>query len=260
MQLDFKAWPSLMPIVQSALNNSILERLGKRSPQMVFLNQPPSNALTSIVRIQDEIERVHSIEEVKLRKIANIELLQNSIEDMHRDVAERSSKKRKAAVESHNRRTHIRPINFVEGDFVLRAVPDRNRRKSSLRWKGPFRIVECRSDYIFLIEDLLSGEKTEAHGRRLKFFRNSSYEITEELLNHLAYQENELMVISTFNGIRRSQGELQVLAKWRGLSADEDSWEPVDTLREDVPDMLQDYIDSLLESGSRTEKKLAGQA
>ena len=100
---------------------------------------------------------------------------------------------RQAAIDAHNRKTNVKAINFDVGDFVLRGLLQRETgRKPSLRWKGLYRVISCTGDYIFRVEDLLSGERLEVHGRRLKFFRNKDYEVTEQLMNHLSYQTGEL--------------------------------------------------------------------
>lgn len=49
------------------------------------------------------------------------------------------------------------------------------------------------------------------HGRRLKFFRNKDFEVTEEVRNHLAYQENELLVVKSFDDIRMDGGIVELL-------------------------------------------------
>lgn len=109
---------------------------------------------------------------------------------MQKEVAKRSSAKRKSAAYSHNRKTSVLPINFEVDEFLFRDILQRERGSNpSFRWKGPFRVTECRSECIFTIGDLITGAMQEAHGPRLKFSRNSSFKITEEVLDHLSYQK-----------------------------------------------------------------------
>ena len=169
-----------------------------------------------------------------------------------------SNKKRKAAVDAHNRKTNIRPINFTNGDYVLRGtIQGKTGRKPSLKWYGPFRVVECRSNYIFVIEDLLTGEKEEAHGRRLRFFRNSVFNVTEELKHHLMYQKGELLLIESFTGIRRKVTDVELRVKWRGLPEEESDWTTLATLKEDVPTLVDEYLDHLKGAGTPRERRIA---
>jgi len=119
------------------------------------------------------------------------------------------------------------------------------------------KIIECRSDYIFIVEDLLSGERNEVHGRRLKLFRNKDYNVTQEVLDHLQYQQGELLVIKEFHGIRKIDGQVELLVEWKGFTDSEKDWVAYPSLKEDVPELVQEYIDELKQSGSKQEKTLA---
>lgn len=122
--------------------------------------------------------------------LGRAEGLVTSLREMHQDVKLKTSKRRKAAVASHNRKTGIRLVNFTTGDFELRGLLQLERvRKAALQWKGTYRVSDCRSEYIFEIEDLFSGKKSLAHGWSIKLFRNQDLNVTEEVFDHLAYEE-----------------------------------------------------------------------
>ncbi len=257
-QLPHSAWPQVLPIVQSILNNSMLPRLGNRCPLTAFTSLPQYTPLTSIKTVMGNRVSIRSVEDIQSIQREYIETLQAALDKMHKEVVIASNKKRKSAIESHNRKTNVRPVNFFDGDYVLRGlVQGKARRKPSIKWHGPYRVVECRSNYIFVIEDLLTGEREEAHGRRLRFFRNSSFQVTEELRHHLAYQKNELLVIEEFTGIRRKGTDFELRVKWRGFPDTETDWTPLATLQEDVPEMVRDYVQDLLRSGTPRERTLA---
>ncbi len=107
--------------------------------------------------------QVQNVDEVQTRQAISVERLQREFESMHKDVAERSSKKRQAAVDSHNRKTGVRTDKLYRGRFRSpRSTAARARTEASLRWKGPFRVAACKSDYIFEVEDLITGRKQDA--------------------------------------------------------------------------------------------------
>lgn len=75
---------------------------------------------------QKNIE-VRSIEEHRARKVMKIEKTQKAMEQMHRDVSQRMTDKRRKEVARHNSCTNIRAINVGEGEFVLRGVFRKDR-------------------------------------------------------------------------------------------------------------------------------------
>lgn len=79
--------------------------------------------------------------------------MQAALDELHKKVAARTSKLRHHAIDAHNQKVGGRPVNFGEGDYVMEREHD---RKPSFRWRGPYRVIHYLSDYIFVIEDLLT--------------------------------------------------------------------------------------------------------
>ena len=74
---------------------------------------------------------------------------------------------------------------------------------------------------MFEIQNLLNQKTQLAHGRRLKFFRNSELNITEEIKEHLQYQDNELLVVEDLEDIIMTDNGLEKRVKWQGFSETE---------------------------------------
>ena len=257
-QLSLRSWRSVLPVVQSVLNNTPLTRLANRCPLTAFTGLPQDTPLTTISSKSKKNTMIKSIEEIRVKQIIQTESLMKSLQDMHRDIKLSSSKNREDAVIRHNSRTHVQPVNFYVGDFVLRAKTKRERgAKISARWCGPYRVIACKSDYLFTIEDIVTGLQEEAHGRRLKFFRNKNYEVKEDLLNHVAYQTSELMNVSKFLDLRKTKGTVEVLTKWKGLDSSEDSWENIEVMREDVPVLIEEFLKTIAANGTAKQKRMA---
>lgn len=259
LKLSFKCWPEIVPLVQALINNSPVKRLGNRTPKRVFTGLEDENPLRTIITRGDEKLEVRSIEDVRLRQKVATDDLQRAVEMMHREVATVSTDTRRKHIEAHNRRTNVRPANFAVGDFVLKGVMSKDRvKKPSLRWRGPYRVTQCRSEYIFEIEEILTKKREEAHGRRLKFFRNSSYEVDDDLLEHLRYQSGELLLVERIDDVRRMDGVIEMLVKWRGFSEDESDWVTLTTLQEDVPALVKDALADFSASGTERQRNLVG--
>ena len=78
-----------------------------------------------------------------------------------------------------------------------------------------------------------------------EFFRNSAFEIDEICKSQLAFQENEYCVVEEFQDIRLDQDKPEVLVKWVGFEDEEPEWENVAKMREDVPGMINDFIEEI---------------
>jgi hypothetical protein len=180
------------------------------------------------------------------------------VEGMHKEVAGLVSKSRQRAIAAHNAKTHARAHNFDVGDFVLSAVLSRNRKsKLSLQWHGPHRVTKCSSDYVFEVQDLRTGGTCEVHGTRLKFYRNKGLEEDNELQEHLAYQQGELCVVERFTDVREYEGVLQLMAKWKGFGEVENTWEDLEIMRHDVPEMVKDFVTEMKYTGTPRQRALA---
>lgn len=110
------------------------------------------------------------------------------------------------------------------------------RGKLKVKWLGPAEIIGTTSNWIFTVRDLISGNEYEYHASRLRFYSDHSLNITEELLSHIAFN-NEGHVVDQFKSIRYSQQQqrYEVLVSWRGLAEVDDSWEPAMNLLTDLP-------------------------
>jgi hypothetical protein len=96
---------------------------------------------------------VCSIEAARLEQLMEMERSLAAVDNMHKHVDGLRSRANQLRVDAHNRKTHVRSVNFGVGDFVLRGVLARKReRKTSLRWTGPFEVVSCESNCILLCE------------------------------------------------------------------------------------------------------------
>lgn len=128
--------------------------------------------------------------------------------------------------------------------------------KPAVKWTGPYRVVSGLSEHICLVEDLLSGKKADLHGRRLAFFRNKDFTVTDEVRNHLVYQQNELLVVADFHDIHQVGEQVDLLTQWRGFDSSESPWVYLTSLREDVPMLVDAYIEDARKNGTAPQKKL----
>ncbi|KAE9356793.1 hypothetical protein PR003_g2148 [Phytophthora rubi] len=85
------------------------------------------------------------------------------------------------------------PCNFTKGDFVLwpRIDSRLSNNKLLVRWFGTFEVTEALP-HSFKVRHLVTNKLYNVHGSRLKFYADSSLDVTEELVAHVG---NQAMVV-----------------------------------------------------------------
>ena len=104
----------------------------------------------------------------------HMEVLQLTLDSMHKRVSEFSRKKNEAAWRRHELKKGVTPVNFQVGDFVLSGHVTRRENKLILHWKGPYRVVSTLNGWTYEVQELVEpfGIITR-HVTRLKFFREN---------------------------------------------------------------------------------------
>lgn len=82
----------------------------------------------------------------------------------------------------------------------------------------------------------------DVYGRRLKFFRNSSFEICEEIPEHLKFQTGELLTMERLLDIRRINGTVDIMVHWKGFDDCEQEWVDMKSLSEDLPEVVRSFL------------------
>jgi hypothetical protein len=102
--------------------------------------------------------------------------------EIHAQVAEKATRDRKAAIQKHNDKTHVRSPNFQVGDYVLVSEHCKSgTSKMLVKWKGPRRGASVKYDYVFVVENLLTKELKAALATRLRFYKDKDLSVTAEL-------------------------------------------------------------------------------
>lgn len=105
-----------------------------KTPSHSFHRPTPKFVLNIILRCKEEVTTVTGIKKRQAEALQQLEDLRVASSKLQRNCAERLRKHRKASVDAHNRCAGIREVEFIEGDFVLKAVPDKTiRAKTSLK-------------------------------------------------------------------------------------------------------------------------------
>jgi hypothetical protein len=133
------------------------------------------------------------------------------------------------------------------GDYVLVAEYSKSgTTKLQVKWKGPRRVASVESDYVFVVENLLTKELKAAHATRLRFYRDKALNVTAELAQSAEHNDHQLYVVSKILDARYNDQEMchEMLAAWRDFPVGEATWEPYSVMAVDVPGMVAKFIES----------------
>jgi hypothetical protein len=82
------------------------------------------------------------------------------------------------------------------GDYVLVAEHrESGVSKLQVKWKGPRRVASVESDYVFVVENLLTKELKAAHATRLRFYKDNELNVTAELAQAAENNDHQLFVV-----------------------------------------------------------------
>lgn len=111
LQLPFNSRPKLMAIVLSALDNTALKRNMNNCPMELFTFLTQYITFAGIRNSRVEYDFV-SLEQCKGAQIKEVAFYREDMEKIHREVSRVASAKRRAAIESHNRKIGVRFTNL----------------------------------------------------------------------------------------------------------------------------------------------------
>jgi hypothetical protein len=154
--------PEVLNLVQSVLNNSLSTRLNKKTPMQIFTGLADTTPLT--LMLKDNVPVSAPLDFIKAQKLMEVEKLSKAMTEIHAQEAKKATRDRKASIQKHNDKTHVRSPNFQVGDYVLVAEHRKSGvSKFQVKWKGPRRVASVESDYVFVVGNLLTKELKAAH-------------------------------------------------------------------------------------------------
>jgi hypothetical protein len=147
--------------------------------------------------LKDNVPVNAPLDFIKAQKLMEVEKLSKAMTEIHAQVAGKVMRDRKDAIQKHNDKTLVRSPNFQVGDYVLVAEHRKSGvSKLQVKWKGPRRVASVESDYVFVVENLLTKELKAAHATRLRFYRDKDLNVTAELAQDAEHNDRQLYVVS----------------------------------------------------------------
>ncbi|KAJ0391718.1 hypothetical protein P43SY_010405 [Pythium insidiosum] len=85
----------------------------------------------------------------------------------------------------------------------------------------------------------------DVHSSRLKLYANKDFQVTQEVVEHVAAQGIMLAVAKLLeHRWNPSKRHHELLVSWKGLEPIEDSWESLKSLAKDIPVLVKAYAET----------------
>lgn len=251
-------WPSVLGLVENALNEAPLPRLGSangvyRSPLKVMTGiDPRRSLLLGSTPTLDGVER-YMVNRIDCERIIKIEDLQSSLLEMHKKVQVSVSKNRARQIRKHNRETNLVAPNFTVGDFVLVRRAQDKGHKLNFRWLGPRRITKAISELVYEVTKLDGTNPEDVHCARLRSYRTAEENapVTSDLMELASRTEAKYELVEAIHDIGEDKDGLFLHVEWTGLPDKRDwTWVSLTDMCSDVPDMTRAFLSR--KSGRKT--------
>ena len=239
-KLQTHHWPSFLMLIQHAMNHSITAR-GREAPITIATSLPPDSPLTSIFRPDiGKLTKVKPLTDANMRE--HVSKLKEVMAGIHKTIFDA----RQAQHENQTRyQRNAKPVNFVVHDYVLvaKARPGPGTKLQFI-WQGPYRVSECVLPLVYKVENLVTGDITQAHATRMRLYADSSLNVTADILARAAHGNEyhlDEFVDLRFNPIDKV---LELLVQWTGFGEEDRTWEQAIFMVEDARPAVNQFLRS----------------
>jgi len=226
-------WPTILPVVNAAMNNAPCQKLAWYSPLTVHTGAPATSPITVFIR-PDTME-VTTAPLTKEQVQEGVEKLRAELEDVYKAIADKKPRKRPP-------QPGAKEIDFGVGDYVLVArVGKHAKDKTAPIWEGPAKVLEEISKYVYKIEDLGTGLQRSVHAAHLKRYADSELTVTSQL-REFASHGGRGFTVGNIIGHQKTNDRWELQVHWEGYTIAEATWEPLQRVYEDVPIRVRQYL------------------
>ena len=242
-KLKTNQWPTMLPMVQAALDLHPSSRLNGVAPVTAFA------ALTAKTPVQmyyatqagADLPAVTPVEYTAAVQDQLVQL-QVSVHQLHEKLTAVSAER--TAVSRSSSKSPPFP-NFDVGDFVLVGRVLARPNKLALEWLGPCRIVQARSHWLYEVQTLFEPVTTTTHHiSRLKLYAEASRAKIDDLRRH-AVAHQDVFLVDRLLECRPRNSSFEILVQWQGFDRAESTWEPLEALQADVPNLVTTALTTL---------------
>ena len=240
-------WGLVLPLINYVLNSRERDVLNGHCPIEVMTGRKPVTPTKLVlwegVLLKDATG--HTIEWDRISR--HCDRLVAALDKMHREIRDAADKRRR--LKEAKAANAGRALQFEVGDLVMVAAwgnAAHVKRASKLcpGWQGPYEVVRPLSPTAYEVR--LVGRPDKAvkavHWSRMKLFANGGFDVTEKL-TRTPVNDCQKFDVSSFVAWRvDDEGDIQLKVRWEGFQPQDDTWEELEQLFNDVPVLVRNYL------------------
>lgn len=235
-RLSVKLWSEITPIVEGLFNRLTRKSLHGKSPLGISHNlREEKIARMDMCLFLDGGFKPFSSENIAQKEFDNIERFFESWHKKHVDIRTRI-----------NARSLTKFLNFDVGDWVNVALPKVKRKsKVHFRWSTPAQVVELKGQHLAVVKFLGKDRLQEVHTCHLAFY-DSNLDGTDQTVSEQVLYDDESWEVEKLLALVQDESHNYFLkTKWRGFHSSEDSLEPIESLYDQIPIMVVNFLTGL---------------
>eukprot|EP00924_Labyrinthula_sp_SR-Ha-C_P008557 augustus_masked-scaffold_32-processed-gene-3.36-mRNA-1 protein AED:1.00 eAED:1.00 QI:0/-1/0/0/-1/1/1/0/1737 len=235
--LGDEEWPDVLPMVQAFINQSPFTCRGmEMSPLQLMIGVGKNGSPLGAVYKEMEKQDYNKLKEASLDLRQKIIELQMKADKCGLEHRMKVNKRR-------NMRGKLKPIYFGVGEFVWlseKEAGEGRRDKLKPRWCGPYQVIECISEHIYVIQDV-DGKKKTRHSMLLAPYAPIGFLPSPATSLVYRMDKGKLELDKLIKLVEDDEGQLKFLCRWRGFSEKDDTFEPALTIFEDLPHLVIEF-------------------
>lgn len=226
------------------LNNSPSPIKANYTPNELFLLAPKTESSGIIEKDKlfivsnGEAKDPQSLQKV----LKNIDELREMNEKRLKEAYKVTDVRRSKQNELYNSRHKIPRIQFQPLEWVLVSktgtLAARNKTKPT--WIGPYQVTQCLHRNVYEVRDLIGSSKV-VHSSRMWPYEPDSFK-PDQRLQKLFIHDKGALEVQSFIEVKFSQGQYWLRVRWLGFEPETDSWEPLQTMCEDLPALVIEFL------------------
>ena len=247
-QASVDEWDLVLPLAEYAINHRRRAILGDRSAVEIMTGRQPRTPVDLAVWSGPNLKEAKEMRLPAQRADAYMDRLAESLALMHERVRDKDQHDRRVRAMREARRGHA--MHFRRGEYVMVAAEGnqanvQRHSKVMVKYQGPYECMGLDSDDPDKVLVRLVGQDDVAKVSWRRVFRIAGPEmtVTQAVQDSALHDLQRFKVESFVDWGFANDGTVVFKVHWRGFAEDEDTWEPMAQLDDDVEVLVGKFVE-----------------